>query len=1083
LAIYLLIVCLLASASASVPFAALRAGAEQESEAAPPSVAKFRKIDRQRLIAAKLEGKKTVMLLVASRPGENSNVVKQVVGLGASVRFREDSVDYLRLLAPVDRVNEIVRLRGIEVAAIDGVQMYDTTQELPVKARVNTAPPDANTPAENPFLPARDIGAPQFIRDHPAFDGRGVTIASLDGNTPDLLAPELKEATSLDGRPVPKIVDVINSFDPLDDTPFKIGMTNQVEARQQVFEFNGTSYHVASDGQYFIGFFDVAAFGDGMLRKYLPAADQNLSVLWEQKTNSVWVDTNQNQSFADEKRLTDFNLSYQPGVLGHDDPATPLRETIAFTILIDSEHKLIYFAPLVNRHTTSTASVAAGNGFFGGRMHGVAPGAQVASLLQKSATQSFVEGMILAIKNPKVDLVSLQWAALIPPQDGNSVVGLIFDRLAERYKKPVFSSADNLGPGISTNHEGATSTSVISVGGYISKDTWRSNFGVIAGENDGLINLSARGPRADGGFKPDLVAPVSSITSSFGAAIQGNAPFIVPAGYSRGMGTSLACPMASGAAALLISAAKQSGVAYDAERIRWALKSTARYLPRFGAYEQGSGLIDVRAAWEALKHAPEPVKIQSVTRVNVAVGPYLSTPYLGPGIYEREGWRPGQTGKRTITFTRTSGPAAPINYNVRWTGNHGTFSSPASIRLPLNEPVSLPVSIAVKTPGAHSAIINFDQPDGAPAIYQVMTTVIAADQFNAADNFTVTHDTEAVFPGYTSYFFNVPANTSAFTVAAKLHEGTVRLRFMRPSGKEWDSAHDVPVHWLPEYQTGGKLDRVITNPEPGVWQIVIENQNLNQAGELTADAQRARVTLTAAVFGAETQHPLTRLSAARPQYKQIRWVNNFASFNGDYVESPLGSAFATRISVAPGDEPIVYDVNVPPGTALLTARTNNPTNKQGDVDLYLYLCANGACELKGYSTRYGAQENITVNQPKAGKWKVVIDPVSIPAGALLVDYVDIFTHAAFGSLRPIQTEANFGANTITDVSAVSRIDALPAGNRRIVGLLQVMSRDPYTVQHEYNPTSKKVEPIKERFSFAETVVWRISERGFRDSPF
>ena len=95
-------------------------------------------------------------------------------------------------------------------------------------------------------------------------------------------------------------------------------------------------------------------------------------------------------------------------MLGQDNPATPLRETVAFTLLIDSPHKLIYLAPLVNGHATSTASIAAGHNFFGGQMNGVAPGARIASALRKSVTHSFIETMILTIKNPKIDLVSLQ---------------------------------------------------------------------------------------------------------------------------------------------------------------------------------------------------------------------------------------------------------------------------------------------------------------------------------------------------------------------------------------------------------------------------------------------------------------------------------------------------------------------------------------------------------------------------------------------------------------------------------------------------------------------------------------------------
>src|SRR5919202_1218128 len=61
-------------------------------------------------------------------------------------------------------------------------------------------------------------------------------------------------------------------------------------------------------------------------------------------------------------------------------------------------------------------------------------------------------------------------------------------------------------------------------------------------------------------------------------------------------GTSMASPQAAGAAALLVSAAKQAGVQSQPAQLRQALTSTARFLPRYGAYEQGNGLINVGAA-------------------------------------------------------------------------------------------------------------------------------------------------------------------------------------------------------------------------------------------------------------------------------------------------------------------------------------------------------------------------------------------------------------------------------------------------------------------------------------------------------
>lgn len=1016
-------------------------------------LAKLRKIDRQRLIAAKLDGKKLETILIAAKPGQTAALVAQLSSFGVAIRFREDTVDYLRIKAPIDRVAEIAELRGVEVAAIDGRQMYDTTQDVSLNSRPQTAPPDANTPLENSFLPTQDIGAPQFIRDHPTFDGRGVTIANLDGDTPDILAPELQHATTLDGRPVEKFSDVINTLDPEDDeSPLKIDMSKEVELQHGRVVISGVNYKVAlPDGRYRFGFFDQRE------------RDRNrLAVLWDEKDDSVWVDTNHDQSFVDETRLTDFNQSHRAGVFGVDSPTTSARETTAFIILTDAQHKQIYLEPLTNKHTTVTAAVAAGSGFFGGRMNGVAPGAQIASVLRQSLTHSLIEGMILAVKNPKIDLVSLQWSVLMPPQDGNSVVGVIFQRLIETYKKPIFASADNLGPGIATNTEAAAAGSVISVGGYISKETWRSNFGIGTAEN-GLVNLSARGPRPDGGFKPDLVAPAAAVSATFGVDPQATAPFRLPPGYSNGLGTSIACPMASGAAALLMSAAKQSGVPYDAEQIRWALKSTARYLANVAAHEQGSGLIDVAAAWEALKRAPALSRIKSSTQVNADA---MST--YGPGIYEREGWQPGQISQRTITFTRTTGKAGPLNYTVRWTGNDGTFASAPSIRLPLNVPVSLPITFDLKTAGVHSGIINLDEDGGARAVYQVMNTLIAAEQFTQRENYIVAHDGAVEYPSYVSYFFNVPAHAAAFKIEMNIHAGTLRLRFMRPSGKELDQAHDVPVHWLPEYQMGGKLDRVISDPEPGVWQVIVENQNLTAPGEPTSKAQRGRFNLTAAVFGAEAEPSLTRLSAARSEEK-VRFINSYASFNADYVASPLGSIYSNRFSISSAEDPIVYEVNVPPGANMLLASIASSSSTRADLDLYLYFCSNH-CELKAYSTRSGTEERVAISQPIAGKWKVVIDPVFVPPGILTVDYVDVFTHSAFGSITPLTKSGFVFGDTPVNTNVAVQIDAVPAGHRRLVGLLQLLSREPATVRYEYNPTTKKVEGVKERVSFGEALL-------------
>ena len=99
----------------------------------------------------------------------------------------------------------------------------------------------------------------------------------------------------------------------------------------------------------------------------------------------------------------------------------------------------------------------------------------------------------------------------------------------------------------------------------------------------------------------------------------------------------------------------------------------------------------------------------------------------------------------------------------RQVDNDGTFSSAGSINLPKGTPVKLTVNIDPATSGAHSAILNLDDPASAGIEYQTMNTVVAADQF-AGPDYSVTK-TGSLGPGqFHTYFFNVPAGTLALKV-------------------------------------------------------------------------------------------------------------------------------------------------------------------------------------------------------------------------------------------------------------------------------------------------------------------------------
>jgi cysteine-rich repeat protein len=148
----------------------------------------------------------------------------------------------------------------------------------------------------------------------------------------------------------------------------------------------------------------------------------------------------------------------------------------------------------------------------------------------------------------------------------------------------------------------------IAVGAWTQRESWVNYLGdsyyYASLTEDTLAPFSSRGPRVDGLMKPDIVAP-GAVTISTRDSVPGLADsdfFIIdndglnldgsgPADYYASRGTSMACPMVAGAAALLLEADPGKTPA----QIRSALTSTAS---QAGAPDNsvGYGLIHVFGA-------------------------------------------------------------------------------------------------------------------------------------------------------------------------------------------------------------------------------------------------------------------------------------------------------------------------------------------------------------------------------------------------------------------------------------------------------------------------------------------------------
>jgi subtilisin family serine protease len=1003
------------------------------------------KHDRELLAEAIVNGESTVTLLVASAPGSNNKVASGIQRLGGNVRYREDDINYVSAIVPVDKVDEVAALSGVLALDLNEVIPLEDPRPEGALGVIPQPAPGAGTPRVNPYMPTTDIGAAEFVNANPTWDGRGVTIGIVDtGVTLD--HPSL-QTTSTGER---KIIDWVTGTDPfIDSDPTWLNMQAQVSG--SAFTFQNVTYIAPAAGSYRIALFNErdprlgGEVGSDVNRDGNPTGSSGIfAVLWDADAGTVWVDTNQNQSFADDMPMTDYKVNFDVNYFGVDNPATSVAERIPFVVQTDGQRKVVNIGIVSGAHGSHVAGIAAGNSLFGGSMSGAAPGAKIVSVraclfIAGCTATALTEGMIYAAKQSNVDVINMSIGGLPALNDGNNARAILYNNLIERYNVQMFFSIGNSGPGMNTAGDPGLVTRVMGIGAYITDDTYLAAYGAQLYEDDNLHYFSSRGPREDGGFKPDVVASGAAISTIPMWQNQGCLAQVCPVGYALFNGTSMASPQAAGAAALLVSAAQQAGVQHQPAQIRQAMKSSARYLSgRYQAYEQGNGLLNVNAAWDLLRTNIKTVSIQSSVAVNTILSGFLATPGFGPGIYDREGVKMGDSYVRQYTFVRTDGPGGTKTYNLEWVDNDGTFSSASSIALPKNRPVTLDVSINAATSGVHSAILNLNDTSVAGIEYQTMNVVIAADEFTARDDYQVTK-TGSLGPGqFDTYFFNIPAGTPAFKVdmtgGGPAGAGAIRFLRWHPWGLGVDS-NAVSNCYNPSIggcSTGSPTSRTVSNPQAGVWEVTVDARR-------NSDAVSAPYTLTASILGATVSpNPDVIASAAAgvPVARSYDITNIFGDFTGRAVGTALGSAFLATPTIAHLEQQ-VYFVTVTPGSTSLRATIGSPSDPAADLDLFVFNCTTGTCVQAGSNADGDSEESVTINNPAAGLWAVLVDGFAVPAGNTTYKYVDVFANPAFGSVSVTDANALRPSGETWTVPGSVTANSAPEVGRVLLGNVQV----------------------------------------------
>ena len=1040
----------------------------------PPARRELFKDSRGLLALLRAQGKLDASVVIAAEPGASDAVAAEVVRLGGVIRRRFDQVGYLRARVPLDNVEALVRFRGVHTADVDvpaeAMPPYlapglsaesERSRVASLRSPEGQASfsGDSDWPPGRPdltlrpvFSPLKDLGGAEWRAQHPQYDGRGVTVAVLDGNM-DFLLPEFQVARNLDGTPTRKVIEVLNGQDPTEeDTPQWVSLEKAVTSRSGHVEYAGETWKTPHDGDFRIGVFDVCRFPSYIVEYFRAVmnrpgvatdAGKPIGVLWDEKSNEVWVDANQNHDFSDEKAMKDFHERYDWSLIGTDDPDTPVRETIPFAVQTDPEHRFVAVNVGMYGHSTMVSGALLGSRGDNGLFDGVAPGARLFSIFEGSSAHGIIESMIRAFSDPRVDVVLLEQNVYIAMpyvlNDGRFTATVICSRLIDRYKKPFFSPANN-SFGLDTTEEHGMARYGFGVGAYESGDNFYALKAIRVAKQDNFHWVGSFGPSGNGAIQPDIMASSEVLTTS-PASREGDGSlggvFTMPPGYGICGGTSCATPVAAGSVSLLVSAAKQAHVPHDPERLYEAVTTTARWVPSFAAYQQGNGVIHIAHAWDRLSSSAageRPVTIESRAPVRTVVSGWLEPPNAGPGIYEREGWHAGMKETRTIVFTRTTGPAGAIAFHLRWVGNeNGTFASASEIRLPLKKPVSLEISISPREAGVHSAMLDLVREGEKGFTYRTLNTVVAAQRFDAAGKWTIKEEFGVDRPGVTLRFFDVPAGAAALKIDLKAPKDMIPIVIYPPDGRESSV-------WIPP--TEEQQSQTVAQPMAGVWMVVLSNRmdafKFDESRPPTLP--QTPVTLTASLVGvdvtpASLHESALKAGAARDFTFQMK--NRFASFQGAAVSTPLAGVLEAKESVAPLGQN-VHTVEVAPGTSRLMFQLSEASDPAADLDLYLFDCT-GKTSCVSRRSRVGptSDETLSIDNPAPGTWKLVVDGVRVPGAGVSYRYRESAFNPRFGSLIVAEGSGPRDAGSSWEARAHVWVASAPPDGRRLFAFLPV----------------------------------------------
>jgi hypothetical protein len=945
--------------------------------------------ERVQFIAGYYGERAEVYAQFLSSKGCEREMLDALRGFGGSIRFADEKMGYALVLLPKEKLLQALDLPGIAFAfpSTDGRNYADKSDkesstrksELgPVPAVLIPTPRVAKELSPNgPYFAAHEIGLDTLWQLHPEADGRGVGAVVLDEGL-DLLHPAMQQARDANGKPAPKIADQVSYGTPEEDKHW-VQLGDPFETQNGAFQAAGHTWTVASDGVYRFGIYREDLVLGPQENSHTKKLSLAVGVLLDEKNNRVWVDTNGDGSFKDQRALSDYAVAHEMDWFGMKEGDDDNR--IPFGVKIDSSRHAVFITVADGGHGAGIAGSLAANRLTGGLYDGAAPSAQLIDARDSRLMQ--LPAILQLAARTDVGVLSRSGGFARAGFDGNREGIEDFQRhVAERmvavYDKPMVCvcAADGLisvddyvsGEMLRRNRQTSPPYEEAVHGFYDASRTWGLVNSVFA--PSGQLNTESR-------YMPFSIVFADGKRHSF-ADDRLDSP--APAGYWIGANESPTVPVVSGVLADLISEARREHVRYSTPRLNQAIFASARIIPGIPIYEQSYGLIQADAAWNQLAKMAKADDSANAVLTSFTVSQMRNGQQKAIDGYYHEVTAPHGTLNAEIWVTRRGGYSGARPYSFALRGDDGTYTL-LTTKAPLaqDKPARIRFQAQV-TSGFHVAFVELiDKNTGAvmqlvplslkaPDVPKILGTGIEQYQATLAPRRA---DTRLIY-------LEDDVQAARFEMRIPYERDDASgympgLRGRSPGGKP---ATGEPVDAAHHIGPMESFESLVANEKGSFEEVGWENRAFHAEYETPYDPPAPTVPITPTVT-------VAKYAVALAKSVNLTLTNKLAAIEGkvELYDAALKTAAVTGTGLhASGD----LERTLPADLEQWRVRVTTDSILRTAADIYLLNCSDDkrGCSVAAQQEISASANTLTVDKPQAGTWRVVIrsrDQVSHPA--------------------------------------------------------------------------------------------------------